>query len=114
MAARRPSSRSSGKGQVISKAWARVRSFWIAPTLVLVLALICRIESPASSLRRSTSLILRIGILFAAMTLIREVLRLRLEAGLRSEEHTSELQSRPHLVCRLLLEKKKKKKQLLS
>src|SRR5690554_7693087 len=29
--------------------------------------------------------------------------------GVRSEEHTSELQSRPHLVCRLLLEKKKKK-----
>src|SRR5436305_2620936 len=27
--------------------------------------------------------------------------------GGRSEEHTSELQSRPHLVCRLLLEKKK-------
>src|SRR5215813_13511489 len=29
----------------------------------------------------------------------------------RSEEHTSELQSRPHLVCRLLLEKKKTKKE---
>src|SRR6266498_5403909 len=29
----------------------------------------------------------------------------------RSEEHTSELQSRPHLVCRLLLEKKKHKRQ---
>src|SRR3712207_8891061 len=28
-------------------------------------------------------------------------------AGLRSEEHTSELQSRQYLVCRLLLEKKK-------
>src|SRR2546429_3678939 len=28
--------------------------------------------------------------------------------GMRSEEHTSELQSRLHLVCRLLLEKKKK------
>src|SRR5215813_14397858 len=28
----------------------------------------------------------------------------------RSEEHTSELQSRPHLVCRLLLEKKKQHK----
>src|SRR5439155_22497595 len=28
----------------------------------------------------------------------------------RSEEHTSELQSRGHLVCRLLLEQKKKKK----
>src|SRR5690554_7467008 len=34
-----------------------------------------------------------------------------LELGaVRSEEHTSELQSRPHLVCRLLLEKKKKKR----
>src|SRR5207253_7993895 len=31
---------------------------------------------------------------------------------LRSEEHTSELQSRGHLVCRLLLEKKKKYKSL--
>src|SRR4051794_41386456 len=30
------------------------------------------------------------------------------ENGLRSEEHTSELQSPVHLVCRLLLEKKKK------
>src|SRR5690554_7461441 len=29
------------------------------------------------------------------------------EIEARSEEHTSELQSRPHLVCRLLLEKKK-------
>src|SRR6266496_1293532 len=32
-----------------------------------------------------------------------------LSSGLRSEEHTSELQSRRDLVCRLLLEKKKKK-----
>src|SRR2546422_4154166 len=33
---------------------------------------------------------------------------IHLEVVLRSEEHTSELQSRLHLVCRLLLEKKKK------
>src|SRR5215813_14376815 len=33
----------------------------------------------------------------------------RVSPTCRSEEHTSELQSRPHLVCRLLLEKKKKK-----
>ena len=33
------------------------------------------------------------------------------DADGRSEEHTSELQSRTNLVCRLLLEKKKKKKQ---
>src|SRR5690554_7662781 len=31
----------------------------------------------------------------------------------RSEEHTSELQSRPHLVCRLLLEKKKNTKKII-
>src|SRR5216684_7150193 len=35
-------------------------------------------------------------------------------AGERSEEHTSELQSRLHLVCRLLLEKKKKYKNIIS
>src|SRR2546422_7277897 len=41
--------------------------------------------------------------------------RLAMDSGtsasicMRSEEHTSELQSRLHLVCRLLLEKKKKK-----
>src|SRR2546422_8214392 len=40
----------------------------------------------------------------AAESLFREALAIR-EA--RSEEHTSELQSRLHLVCRLLLEKKK-------
>src|SRR5437660_9763816 len=34
----------------------------------------------------------------------------RLTTGVRSEEHTSELQSRGHLVCRLLLEKKKHRK----
>src|SRR3712207_7466160 len=34
--------------------------------------------------------------------------RLRVDHGDRSEEHTSELQSRQYLVCRLLLEKKKK------
>src|SRR5437870_8837621 len=34
----------------------------------------------------------------------------RRTTAVRSEEHTSELQSRGHLVCRLLLEKKKKKK----
>src|SRR5258707_10319479 len=35
----------------------------------------------------------------------------RCASARRSEEHTSELQSRQYLVCRLLLEKKKKKKE---
>src|SRR2546422_4540221 len=38
-----------------------------------------------------------------------EAIVLTVRAGRRSEEHTSELQSRLHLVCRLLLEKKKNK-----
>src|SRR2546422_8562524 len=37
------------------------------------------------------------------------IARVTNEQANRSEEHTSELQSRLHLVCRLLLEKKKKK-----
>src|SRR5207302_2688721 len=43
----------------------------------------------------------------------RAVRALEVETGrARSEEHTSELQSRENLVCRLLLEKKKKKKRV--
>src|SRR3712207_8908296 len=38
--------------------------------------------------------------------------RCRQLTGSRSEEHTSELQSRQYLVCRLLLEKKKKKEKV--
>src|SRR3712207_6874938 len=41
----------------------------------------------------------------------KEVIR---QVTLRSEEHTSELQSRQYLVCRLLLEKKKKTNESLS
>src|SRR3712207_7455321 len=37
-----------------------------------------------------------------------------IEGGARSEEHTSELQSRQYLVCRLLLEKKKKQKIIIK
>src|SRR2546430_15377841 len=40
---------------------------------------------------------------------IKQMAATRFEFGKRSEEHTSELQSQSNLVCRLLLEKKKKK-----
>src|SRR5687768_4665798 len=55
---------------------------------------------------------------FGAQTLVRDIIsglfliaedQVRIGDVVRSEEHTSELQSRLHLVCRLLLEKKKKK-----
>src|SRR3989442_4519104 len=49
---------------------------------------------------------LRLKINITAVTLVLpDIPEVRVQA--RSEEHTSELQSRPHLVCRLLLEKKK-------
>src|SRR5690625_7914592 len=51
-------------------------------------------------------------IFFANLTKSKDIRNSELLAELaeRSEEHTSELQSRGHLVCRLLLEKKKKKR----
>src|SRR3712207_8860958 len=45
---------------------------------------------------------------------VRNFARGNSEGLLRSEEHTSELQSRQYLVCRLLLEKKKLKKQTIK
>src|SRR3989442_8208429 len=45
----------------------------------------------------------------AGVSIFARVTPARRPSSSRSEEHTSELQSRPHLVCRLLLEKKKQK-----
>src|SRR5947208_6261798 len=55
---------------------------------------------------------LRLGRVLAARLLEDELFLLAhvLRRAARSEEHTSELQSPDHLVCRLLLEKKKKKR----
>src|SRR5690606_41919289 len=50
------------------------------------------------------------GAILAAQRMAAGDLSEPVEARVRSEEHTSELQSRENLVCRLLLEKKKKKK----
>src|SRR5690349_24816902 len=49
------------------------------------------------------------GTVFAGNSQLREEIRQVSDPARRSEEHTSELQSRRDLVCRLLLEKKKKK-----
>src|SRR5690554_7294586 len=46
------------------------------------------------------------GVISQSETQAANLWRLREGISERSEEHTSELQSRPHLVCRLLLEKK--------
>src|SRR3712207_7808421 len=60
---------------------------------------------------RQAELVVRADLLVRGADLHRTgvYLRLRRSLAARSEEHTSELQSRQYLVCRLLLEKKKKR-----
>src|SRR5260221_6596556 len=63
-------------------------------------------------LRRTSAGVLRFfGHVSGFAAALREALR---KSGYRSEEHTSELQSHSDLVCRLLLEKKKKLRVTLS
>src|SRR3989442_11082921 len=64
---------------------------------------------PGVRVTRITPPQLRVAVAKAAEKTMRAVASVRGQpaTGTRSEEHTSELQSRPHLVCRLLLEKKK-------
>src|SRR5258707_8864132 len=64
-----------------------------------------RLDEPVDHLQRR-------GLAAAGGPDQRDQLALRLRQ--RSEEHTSELQSRQYLVCRLLLEKKKTGKQLVE
>src|SRR3989449_5958979 len=66
---------------------------------------------PYTTLFRSSDLELHriaLGEAAEALSLDRREVDEHVRTRLRSEEHTSELQSRLHLVCRLLLEKKKK------
>src|SRR3989442_8084136 len=62
---------------------------------------------PRSTLFPYTTLFRSIRSLPSMMTTVSSEREIGLYQACRSEEHTSELQSRPHLVCRLLLEKKK-------
>src|SRR5437879_11469735 len=71
---------------------------------------------PSSSARAATPLEVRPERIAACTPLCRSIWRPRpstewkpFSSSIRSEEHTSELQSPMYLVCRLLLEKKKKK-----
>src|SRR5256884_1506077 len=61
-------------------------------------------RSAATSLARADSLYLAMDYVVSRLAALDAE-----QVGVRSEEHTSELQSRLHLVCRLLLEKKKKR-----
>src|SRR2546429_3014845 len=64
---------------------------------------------PRSTLFPYTTLFRSIfNMVLSGVTVRGSIVGTRLDLQERSEEHTSELQSRLHLVCRLLLEKKKK------
>src|SRR3989442_11206072 len=63
------------------------------------------LEGPSGALRAGRKDLVVVELSTLAMK-EKGALRAAVEAAGRSEEHTSELQSRPHLVCRLLLEKK--------
>src|SRR2546422_1369596 len=62
---------------------------------------------PYTTLFRSIPSVFLIAVVLRIWTGNYQPMRGKLSSFLRSEEHTSELQSRLHLVCRLLLEKKK-------
>src|SRR3989442_3507337 len=66
---------------------------------------------PYTTLFRSVkgAMVYPVAVIGIAAIVITVILWKVIPMAARSEEHTSELQSRPHLVCRLLLEKKKKK-----
>src|SRR5690349_23018981 len=64
-----------------------------------------------SNLLSSAMMSLQTSTHSSQMNTVGPAISLRTSASRRSEEHTSELQSRRDLVCRLLLEKKKKKKE---
>src|SRR3712207_8154864 len=63
-----------------------------------------------ASIGASEGRVLAAEVIAPAMAAVHDVSNPEVAAAMRSEEHTSELQSRQYLVCRLLLEKKKKTK----
>src|SRR5690554_7188721 len=85
------------------------RSQWLALTLIPVLS-IALLSSPVvewfEGPQLLSALLVMAGLVLFATGALPEFVTALLVLTLRSEEHTSELQSRPHLVCRLLLEKK--------
>src|SRR5258707_10650512 len=81
---------------------------WVVTTYLVANAIILTASSYlARMLGRKTFFLICLG-LFTLSSLLSGFAPI-LNALLRSEEHTSELQSRQYLVCRLLLEKKKNK-----
>src|SRR5690349_22670022 len=83
---------------------------WIMAVLILAMLFVGVAMVATVSHAHATLIALHrpLGVALLVLALIRVAVRLKNGSpALRSEEHTSELQSRRDLVCRLLLEKKK-------
>src|SRR2546429_6480659 len=89
------------QGQVVQATVLKLRSVRPKPLHTTITPKV-RADVLVVKFREGTRVRERLGLLEADLTNISPA-----EEQLRSEEHTSELQSRLHLVCRLLLEKKK-------
>src|SRR5690606_39860529 len=92
----------------------------VLPLAALATFVLMRSFGMSANLMSLGGLAIAIGMLVDAAVVVVENIETRLARGdnagrlpllhvIRSEEHTSELQSRENLVCRLLLEKKKKR-----
>src|SRR5690625_7104565 len=92
-------------GSVVSRLLGFVRNFMFGAILAGSMSAAANAFSAANTLPNTIWILVGGGTLNAILVpaIVRAVKR-------RSEEHTSELQSRGHLVCRLLLEKKKQKR----
>src|SRR5690606_41703064 len=81
---------------------------WVfAVACIVIFSIVLYFFSAPRRYRFAGTLILVFGIFWMSRTFYQLFFVNLLLWGLRSEEHTSELQSRENLVCRLLLEKKK-------
>src|SRR5436305_6130510 len=87
--------------------YGRQRRLEIARAMCTDPVLLC-LDEPAAGLNPRESHELNELLLSIRQEHTTSILLIEHDMSVRSEEHTSELQSRPHLVCRLLLEKKKK------
>src|SRR2546427_8910001 len=96
-------------GEELTRRLSRWRSTVVdhrAPFFAPVAAVVCLGTTLGQRLRRTIELIVGVGLGVGVGDLL--ISAIGTGPWLRSEEHTSELQSQSNLVCRLLLEKKKK------
>src|SRR5690242_21256766 len=89
-----------------------INILYLAPTIYMLQVYDRVVPTAGKTTLLFVTLALALSLLaLSGLDMVRQRLLVRASERVRSEEHTSELQSHVNLVCRLLLEKKKKTKQ---